>query len=286
MHGRQLGILTAVIATLSTFSAPAASLSPLIAPAASTSIFIGARAQDESFATVNSQTGPVKVTRLFYSGSLPKTFNRQGIPAGVKLIISYKTPDTGVAAYAKSIPAGQDVELAYHHEPEGDYPSGATFVAEFNRQAGLIHAANRAIPVAFIAGMYQYKSGLHGYDGSFIPTAQDRSYADSYLPTAALIVPAQTEVRLTRYRALLASKGKTWDGFTEYGRGVIRDGAAFDQAVATKRASVIPIDAQWLATTQARVWAYWYTTDLGSGDQWRFTDAASLNAWRTVAAAH
>lgn len=276
MHGRLIGIVTAVLATFSTFTAPPAS----------SSLLIGARAQDESFATVNSQTGPVKVTRLFYSGSLPKTFDRQGIPAGVKLIISYKTPDTGVAAYAKSIPAGQDVELAYHHEPEADYPSGATFVAEFNRQAGLIHAANRNIPVAFIAGMYQYKSGLNGYDGSYIPTTQDRSYADSYLPTAASIVPAQAEVRLTRYRALLAAKGKTWDGFTEYGRGVIRGGAAFDQAVATKRANIIPVDAQWMATTKARVWAYWYTTDLASGDQWRFTDTASSNAWRAVAAAH
>ena len=131
--------------------------------------------------------------------------------------------------------------------------------------------------------MYAYKTGGPGYSGSFIPTKQDLNYSDSYLPTAASIVPAQSEPRLTRFRQLLASKHQAWNGFTEYGRGVIRAGASFDPAVAAARAKVIAADAAWLPTTTASVWSYWYTTDLASGDQWRFTDAASLAAWRAAA---
>jgi hypothetical protein len=253
---------------------------PVATPA---KIVVGARSADLTFAQVNAAIGPVMVTRIFFSGALPATYTRQGIPAGVKLVISYKTPDTNVAAYAASIPAGEDVEICYHHEPEADYTAGSVFVAEFDRQAATIHAANPAIPVAYIAGMFQYRPGQHGYDGSYIPTKADRHYADSYLPTAALIVPAQSEPTLTRFRSLLAAAGKTWDGLTEYGRGVIRSGASFDQAVADARVQAIQADATWLPTTTCRLWSYWYTTDLASGDQWRFTDSASISAWRAVA---
>lgn len=281
MNRRFIGILAAVVTsfpTLVTASAHHVHFVPVPRP-----LLVGARAADVSFATMATETGSVKVTRLFYSGALPTTYSRQGIPTGVKLIISYKTPDTNVSAYVKSIPAGQDVEVCWHHEPEADFTTGALFTSVFDKQANLIHAANSKIPVAFIAGMYQYATAGHGYSGSFIPTKQDRNYADSYLPTARTIVPAATEPRLTRYRALLAAKGKAWDGFTEYGRGVIRKGAAFDPAVAAARAQTIKVDAAWLPTTTARVWAYWFSTDLASGDQWRFTDAGSMTAWRAAA---
>ena len=281
MNRRLVGILAAVVTSVPTLvTASAHHVHFVPAPRL---LLVGARAADVPFATVATQTGSVKVTRLFYSGALPTTYTRQGIPAGVKLIISYKTPNTNVSAYARSIPTGQDVELCWHHEPEADFTTGAEFTSVFDRQADLIHSANAKIPVAFIAGMYQYATAGHGFSGSFIPTKQDRSYADSYLPTSRTIVPAKTEVRLTRYRALLAAKGKIWDGFTEYGRGVIRQGAAFDPAVAAARAKTISADAAWLPTTTARVWAYWFSTDLASGDQWRFTDAASMTAWRTAA---
>lgn len=261
------------------------------APAANGSLLVGARSSDTSFASMNTLIGPIAVTRAFYPGTLPATFKQGGVSNGVKIIVSYKTASANTAKYVKSIPAGANVELVFHHEPEGagDYSgvasvAGATFVRAFDAEAAIIHGANPTARIAFAAGGYQYQGGhggSRGIGGSFIPSHADAYYLDSYQRTT--IIPAQTDPRVQNYLHELAKKGHQFNGFTEYGRGVIASGAGFNPAVAKARANVIRLDATYLATLPSvNVWTYWFTTDKASGDQWRFTDAASISAWKTV----
>ncbi len=226
------------------------------------------------------------MTRLFYE-TLPTVFSRQGIPEGVLLIVSYKEQATNLASYLASVPRDQAVQLAYHHEPEGDYASGSTFVSQFNTQEQIARQANPAVPFVFIAGGYQYRSAeRNGYDGSFIPPAADLYYLDSYQQgvTGSLIRPASQDPGIQRYLTLLHQRGKQFNGFTEYGRGMTDSTHPLTSTLVKQRLSVFAADATYLRSLPGvRVWCYWYTTDLASGDQWRLTDAASQQAWRTIA---
>lgn len=258
-------------------------------------LLVGARAADMSFTSMNSLIGPVKVTRAFYSGGLPTKFSAGNVTPGVKIIVSYKAKSANTAAYVKSIPAGTNVSITYHHEPEGptDYAgtaavAGATFVKEFDAEAAVIHQANPLIRVAFIAGTYQYQGGAsssRGIGGHFIPKLADDFYGDSYQRTT--LTPAQKDPRVQNYMKELAAKGKNFNGFTEYGRGVIASGGSYSQTVANARIAVMKADAIYLATLpNVDVWSYWYTTDIASGDQWRFTDTGSINTWLAISKAN
>lgn len=267
----------------------AASMAGISTSSATTArhLLVGARSADTTFASMNSTIGPVRVTRAFYPGTLPAKFSQGAVPAGVKIIVSYKTPSANTALYVKSIPAGVNVEIAFHHEPEADYGTvasvaGATFVKAFNAEAKTIHAANRAMRVAFIGGGYQYRTGGLGIGGYFIPPSADDFYLDSYQRTT--IVPAQQDSHVQNFLKELAKRGHHFNGFTEYGRGVTPAGATPSSTQAAARAAVIKTDNAYLRSLPTvDVWAYWYTTDLASGDQWRFTDAASVKAWRAAA---
>jgi hypothetical protein len=264
-------------------------------------MLVGARVQDIGWTQANNEVGPIKVTRLFYSGTLPTKFTRYGVPAGIRLIVSYKKGSANTAAYVKSIPAGNDVQLCYHHECEGpdDYAGdaatgGAQFVREFNAEHAAIKAANPAIALVMIAGSYQYSGGKtssRGIGGHFMPDKADKFYLDSYQRGGAdsswnPIQPASQDKAIVNYLSELAKKGRQWNGFTEYGRGVGVNGAAVSSADIRRRIDVFDADRRWLAARSGiNVWAYWYTTDLASGDQWRLRDAASQRAWANVAAA-
>ena len=246
---------------------------------------VGARVNDISWSRANNEIGSLKVTRLFY-GTLPPTFSREGIPSGVTLIVSYKTQNTNVASYMASIPSDQAVQVAYHHEPEGDYADGSTFVSQFNAQEQIAHLANPAVPFVFIGGGYQYGSpNRNGYGGDFIPPAADRYYLDSYQRGTAgsPIQPASQDPSVQRYITLLNGQGKLFNGFTEYGRGVVDSTHPLTDAMVQQRVKVFAADDTYLHSLPGvLVWSYWYTTDLGSGDQWRLTDATSQHAWRNI----
>ncbi len=257
--------------------------SPKPAPTPTPSnLLVGARAADVSFSAMDATIGPVRVTRTFYTGTLPATFSRGTVTAGVKIIVSYKTPSANTASYVKSIPAGADVELCFHHEPEGDYAHGADFVKAFDIEADVVHKANPAMHFDYIALGYAYQGGptsSAGMDGSYVPDKSDFNYVDSYQRSA--IQPAQTDPKVQNFIKALHAKGKKFNGFTEYGRGVVAPGASFNQSIATARAKIIAVDATYIKTLpDVNVWAYWYTT--GSAGQWRFTDSASIDAWKTV----
>jgi len=282
------------VATVSLASANAKGgrLAPAVPPSTERHLLVGAKAGDTTFSNMDAVIGQVKVTRTFYPGALPATFSARDITPGVKIIVSYKHPSANTALYVKSIPRGVNVEMVFHHEAEGphDYPgdpsvAGPAFVKAFDAEAAVIHRANPKMRVAFVGGGYQYKGapgGTRGLGGYFIPNGADDFYLDSYQRTT--MVPAQQDPSLQNYIKELAKKGHQFNGYTEYGRGVIAPGTTSSPAVAAARANVIKVDAAYLKSLpNVDVWAYWFTTDLVNGDQWRFTDAASISAWKTAA---
>ncbi len=245
----------------------------------------GFRVKDITWATADAQIGPGKVTREFY-GTLPTTFSDFGLPLGVKIVVSYKTLTTNVAAYLRSIPAGRDVELAFHHEPEGDYTTGAQFVSEFNGQEQVAHAAAPAVPFDYIGLSYHY---MTGQDTSWLPPAADRYYVDSYQRGGtgySKIQPLPQTPQFVNFAASLKAAGHRFDGFTEYGRGVIPTGGVISVADVSARQQVYSTDRAYIdstlrpATPHPFVWAYWYTS--GSAGQWRLLDGASQQAWRSA----
>ncbi len=291
-----LAALTALLAGCSSgggapHPSPSSTGSPSSGSTAKPKILVGARARDITFAQMNSEIGPVRATRVFYT-KLPASFDTTMFPRDVKVIVSYKDPSANTAAYVRSIPADANVEMAFHHEPEGlkDFPgppnvAGPRFVKAFTTQAQLIRAANPKIRVAFIGGSYQYRpTGGRGIGGFFIPSTADDYYLDSY--QRIRIIPAAEDPRIQNFIAELTKKDLSFNGFTEYGRGLTPPGAPSSAAEAAARAKVIATDAAWLqAQPKVNLWIYWYTPALASGAQWRFTDPASVKAWRAQSSA-
>ena len=185
-------------------------------------LHVGARVHDIAWQRATGEIGSLRVTRLFYR-QLPTRFSRQGVPKGVLLIVSYKKPNTNVASYVRSIPRGERVQLAFHHEPEADYARGSTFVSQFNAQRRLAKRASSRIPFAFIGGGFAYRAKQPGYGGSFIPRHADRYYLDSYQRGVSWspLRPAAKDPTVQRYIRLVARTGHRFNGFTEYGRGAV-----------------------------------------------------------------
>jgi hypothetical protein len=245
-----------------------------------------AGARSTEYSTALKTLSPVNSTRQYYD-QLPSTYHVK-YPNQHVVISFLHSSLTNTQHYVRSIPAGAPVELVYHHEPEGthnDYSgdaktAGASFVSEFNAQANVIHA-NSSIPVAFIGGGYQYTGaggGSRGIGGYFIPPTADDFYLDSYQQNSQ-IEPASQDPEISHFRAELAKKGKKFNGFCEYGRGIGSTSSA-------ARAKVIGQDYTWLKSLgTAKVWIYFWNYSKTTGDNWKFTDSASINAWKKAAIA-
>lgn len=248
-------------------------------PAVSTMI-VGARCKDTTFADMNAAVGPVGGMRLFYPAALSTTYDASQLPSGVVPFVSYKTPQTNIASFLKSLPASG--RLTFHHEPEADYPSGAAFTGEFDREYQSAKAARSSIPFGMIAGAYQYRAGAggasqgNGYDGSYLPSEADFYGFDTYQPKGPL-TPLEKDPRFQRWYSLVKDRGKPLY-VTEYGRG---DTA--DHSLDAERAALIPVDAAYLRKIGVQAWMYWFTSGT-TGVNWRFTDQGSIDAWRKVAA--
>jgi hypothetical protein len=245
-------------------------------------LIVGARAKDTDFPTMDSTIGPVKASRWFSGGSgatLPATFTRAyagtAIAPTANVWASFNTAsEANLRSYVASADPG--TKMVLHHEPEGDFPSGADYVKWFDAQAAIIHDASD-LPCVHAAAAYEYRSGGVGVDGSWVPDSADIYTIDTYRRTLADMVPLEQDDRFQRWLALVQPKGKPI-GITEYGRGLIGQGAATD----AKRAELIAIDGDYLRSLGAVVWMYWWTS--GSAGNWRFTDQASIDAWRSQAA--
>jgi hypothetical protein len=80
-------------------------------------------------------------------------------PAGFIPMISYKTQMSSADLTAWCNSVNRDIVLIYHHEPEGDYTLGSTFVSEFKDQSDIVHQAGNAhIRFAVASAGYPYRN--------------------------------------------------------------------------------------------------------------------------------
>lgn len=251
-----------------------------------TTLVVGARAKDTTNAVMQATIGPVKAERWFSGGSgatLPGTFTRKYagdvIADDVDVWASFNTAtEANLRSYVASADPG--TKMVLHHEPEGDFPNGKAYVDWFKSQAAIIHDASD-LPTVHAAAAYGYRNNGEGVDGSYIPPASacDIYTIDTYRRTAAEMVPLEQDDRFQTWLALLPSGVPI--GLTEYGRGLIGEGAATD----AKRAELIATDGEYLRSGRTDhpvvVWMYWWTS--GSAGNWRFTDQASIDAWKAQA---
>lgn len=237
----------------------------------------------DNWAGDNGTMGPLRAERVFYPGALPQSFagsKAAKYPANVVVYVSYKKRGNA-AKFARSIPSGRRIRLIYHHEPENDYGgNGAAFVKEFKAEYRAVKKANPKVQMGMAAMTYQYAHGRAGQSGSFLPPASSVDFyaADNY---EAKILPKGLagDPEFQGWYKLVKNRGKELE-LTEYGVG-----ATDLKASGTQRAAVIRRDDAWL-TGNGRFgsWLYWYKN--GTNHDWRFTDSASVKAWRAVARKH
>lgn len=256
---------TTVIASAGTSAGPAA-------------VMVGAHSSD-GFTSANQALGPLGAARFYYT-ALPKSFQNSPesrLPSGVMPVISYNTLNTNVVSYVKSV--NRPIWLAFHHEPEDHnaFSSGAAYVAQFESQSKLIRSAgNSDVKVVSINAGYAYRSkGGTGLNGSYLPPA---SYVDAYAldlyqvccngerwPSGGLA----NYDRFQNWLKLVGLRGKPL-GLTEYGI----------EASDSVRDARIQADASYLRSEfngQFEVWEYFWV------GIWRFTDAATVATWRSIA---
>lgn len=265
-----------------------------------TTMLIGARyksgttTQSADYATADAAIGPLHETRVF-QGTLPST-RAQVTPDGDVDIVSYKNHGTtaNFTSYLQSL-RPQD-RLVFYHEPEGpnDWTSGAAFVAAYVAEYDLAKSIRPDIRFGMISGGFQWRDGNRGADGSFLPPADKvdfyafDSYRDGSTDASVnpngygAIVPLQQVSEFQNWLGFVQSRGKPLL-VTEYGRGV--EGAGYTWAPA-QRANVIPQDAAYLKSLGFQNWMLWWC-DLGpDGRSWKFSDQASIDAWRAVASSN
>ncbi len=241
-------------------------------------LLTGANTVPGHFADANAKIGPLHAVRVFRKSALPASYATLHVPAGVKAFISYKTPGGNDRAFAKSCPPG--TRVIFHHEPENDYNgNGATFVAQYDKAYQTLKAANPALMVGMAAMSYQYAGGRHGQSGAFLPPA---SHVDFYAVDNYEAKPSgdglATDVEFQGWYNLVKNRGKPL-AFAEYGVGVNPIGAP--DKWSARRAATMKADRTWLAVHPAfTAVLYWYNT--GAQGDWRFSDSASIAAWKNL----
>lgn len=274
---------TATVKATATATATATVKVKAAAPVPTSTLVMGARAKDTSFESMDSTIGPVSASRWFSPGSLPATFSRaySGTAIGAKADVwsSFKdASDANLTAYVKAADPG--TKMVLHHEPEGDYSNGAAYVSWFDKERAVIKAANPNMPVVHAAAGYQYRPKGFGADCSYVPKDADIYTIDTYRRTVDDMVPLAQDDRFQRWLSCIPA-GKPI-GITEYGRGI----APFTNEMNALRAENIAKDAAYLRSNpaghKAVVWMYWWTTG-SDGSNWRFTDQASIDAWKAAA---
>jgi hypothetical protein len=242
-------------------------------------LLVGAHSVD-GFTSAEQAIGPLSAARFYYT-TLPGSFVNSPearLPSGVVPVISYNTPDQNVVAYAKSV--NRPIWLDFHHEPEDHnaYSSGAAYVAQFEAQSKLIRSAgNPDVKVVTINAGYAYRTSHgNGLDGSYLPPA---SYVDAYMLDLYQICctgerwPAQGLADYDRFQnwlKLVGNRGKPL-GFGEYGI----------EASDAVRDARITADASYLRSAFSGTFGLWDYFWVGI---WRFTDAATIATWRSIAA--
>lgn len=244
---------------------------------------IGAAVRD--FTAADAEIGPLQDQRIFYPRALPASFIASAgdrLPPGVTAIISYKTQNTNVVSFVRSIPANRSVIMIFHHEPEHSYgPNGSRFVAQFDAQSNLIRSVHRSnVRIAMAAGSYQYVDGRNGVSGSYLPApaSVDMYLLDYYEPFPDGKGIAKDPEFQNWYR-LVKNRGKPL-GFAEY--GLSSNGTAAGNAT---RVATLKADDAWLmAHGPFAIWSYWWKDSAltTARDSWKFTDPGAIAEWRSI----
>lgn len=225
--------------------------------------------------------GPWEITRTFHR-TLPEV-EHPITPDGVVEIASYKTPQSNLASFVKSM-RPQDL-IAWWHEPEGprDGWAPADYRTQFVQEYKTAHEANPDVKFGQISGGYQWRAGNRGAGGGYLPPKGSVDWLgfDTYRTGTDDHVNAIVPLRqLPEFQAWY-KKAKTYDVplyITEYGRGVTGVPGA-----AAKRAAVLPQDVAYLKQLGFSGIVVWYSNEGPNSKSWRFTDEPSLKALRSLA---
>lgn len=260
------------------------------------------------WSTTNALLGPGTTHRLFVGGALPAAFTADGTPSNVLIIQSYKaaTSQIAIQGYLAGL-GGRNVVIVYHHEPEGDYALGATFVSEFQAESVKIRAAAATLGLSTGSRFAQVQvwCASAGYPYRTAGTAD--VLAGNYLRGLAPYVDAITKDIYQGTGGASGGEGNGWPtnglqnyslwtnwyalatnpaivgtpvppiGLTEYGIGT--------EAGNANRNTRIQLDAAFLATItpQPVCWCYWYQSIDVNDDI--FTDAPTIATWQAIESA-
>lgn len=244
--------------------------------------------------TANDTIGSLQLDKIFYAHALPTSYRGStcaSLPRDVVCLVAYKTPTANVASFVSSISPDRAVVMTFHQEPEGDFSSGADYVAQFEAQSTLIRRAANDAPNVFVAddaSTSQYKPSYPGADCSYIPPP---AYTDFYLadhyqpkPKGEDLPDGQQGDDWTTWLNCVQPTHKPI-GLAEYGLGPCgADGN-------TTRTQSLLADNSYLKGLPAvigapvLIWNYWWVNS-GSPDSclnWQFSDTVT-GAWRSVEA--
>jgi hypothetical protein len=246
-----------------------------------------------NWTTAEETLGSLQVDKIFYRLGLPPSYSGSTcaeLPEDAVCLIAYKTPTTNVASFVSSIPADRAVVMIFHQEPEGDFPSGADYVTQFEAQSALIRQAAGDSPNVFVAddaSTVQYLPGSAGTGCSYIPPP---AYADFYLadhyqprPSGQDLPNGQNGDDWTAWLNCVRPTHKPI-GLGEYGLGVC--GADGDAT----RAQSLLADNSYLKDLPSVIgapvltWNYWWVGDGTSGGsckEYQFNGAIT-SVWRSI----
>jgi Carbohydrate binding domain len=208
-------------------------------------------------------------------------------------IIAYKDQESvsQIAAFFANLPTAQMVIMVYYNEPEGNFPSGAQFVSEFEAQSNNIRAAASDAPNIFVAEDslgYQYGSRSSDSAGTGCGYIVNPAYTDFYLDdhydqgANGMSLPDETSgptgdsdgQKWLNWLGCVQSMNKPL-GLAEYGLDCTTNP---DQPVVTDEMSA---DDKYLgavpgATEPTIMWEYWYEGDCKFGNS-----AGGITAWKS-----
>ncbi len=271
------------------------------APIAGPQLWVGATVTDGSgnndianFMAANAVIGPLRMRRSFVTPQPVATFPTDiasteagdDVVAGLHPFLSCKGDVAGIAngdydgvitQLLQTFPSDRQCWFTMWHEPENDM-TGAQFVAMFQRMYAVAKAANPAVLVGPIYGIFKWAAGKPETatpDDWWVGSGScDFMAIDAYWNTwrGPTPQPLSNDPYFLRWHNWASTKSKPLY-VTE--RGVLPAGAA--------RASVLLADETWIKANGYELFMYWDAIGAGNVD-WRLDgDADSEAAWQQIA---
>lgn len=135
---------------------------------------VGGNSGSVTIATEDARFGHIRAVRQFSSG-MPGNL-AAGLDTSRTLFYSFKAVqsdytgmaggvyDAAIRTWLRGLPAGQPVYVTYYHEPENNFPSGASFAKAQDHFISLVHSttgvvANVKVNIIFTAYILSYGKG-------------------------------------------------------------------------------------------------------------------------------